>query len=94
MTMLLDLHGRVGDVGGDGTALLDEAAMKRSPHVSAMVEDAVLTHEFGPVASTMLFPALLVPRQSGWRSDRGAGRGPDHVWTRTNHWNLLVRVHP
>ena len=94
MRMLLDLRGRVGDVGGDGTALLNEAAMKRSPRLSAAVEDAVLTHEFDPVPRTVLFPALLIPRQPGWRSDGGAGRGSDHVWTRTNHWNLLVRVRP
>ena len=94
MTMVLDLNGRIGDVRGDEAALLDEAAVEGAPRVPSAVKNTVLTHEFDPVARTTLLPALLVPGQPGWRCNGVAGSGSDHLWTRTNHWNVLVRVRP
>ena len=94
VAMLFDLRGRVGDVRGDGAALLDEATVKGSPCTSAMVEDAVLTDEFDSVAGTVLFPAFLIPRKPGGSRDGGTWFGSDYLGTRTNHWNSLVRVRP
>src|SRR5882724_9589581 len=93
VAMQLDLRRRVGDIGENRMAMLDDAAVERSPRFAALVKDSVPTNKFDPIAGATPLPALFVPRQPGrWRHS-GARSRPDDLRSWTNRRNNLVRDH-